>query len=980
MAPMLPPCPRFLPSLVAALTVGPAFLSAQTVVSSDALSDGLTPTARAQIQALLDEKAARSPAQQKLDSRLIYALKAQRGQPAARGVGELQIALTREEAAPERDDVAGPRNPVVSQRRVLMDIEGSIDHALLKAVGQAGGTVVSSTPQLGGMRAWLPLAAAEKIAMLKQVRWICPAREARTTGQAERARAGDSTTLAPLRTALESARAQVAARRAARSVPGAQPEAGSVVSEAVKVHRADSPAVAALAFGGLKIGVLSDSIDNGSGAYDSSRMSGNVSRVTVLPGQAGTGAGEGLAMCEVIYDMVPGAQLYFASAFNGPQQFAQNILDLRAAGCQVIVDDVSYFYESPFYSDVIERAVDQVVADGAIYFSSAGNQGNRRFNSATVWEGDFVDGGPVSAPLTGTGRVNQFPAQPDAGIATPQNYAQFPLVAPTANGDRNGQLSWSDPGQGSTNDYDLFYLNETGTTVLAASTNVQNGTQDPYESTGTLTPAPYVGKRFVIVKSASAQARFLHLNLLDGFIRPFTGGRVRGHNSPGTGFSVAAAAAAGAFTTTYGNPPAPVFGGPFPNPYSSTDRVEPFTTEGPRRVFYNNTGTVGAPVFVPITPGNFLSTGGTVRQKPDFTAADGTETSVPGFQPFYGTSCAAPNAAAIGAMVLARNPVLTPAQVATALNGSAIDVEVAGTDPVAGRGIIMADTALVNVSAAAGVAYKGLRIVSPDGNGKIDRNEVNQVFVALQNPSGSTDATGVTATLSTATAGVTVTSGTATFPALPRGGAAAEAAQPFLVQTAPDFVCGTPVTFTVTANAGSSASFTRQVTLPTNYAVDANVQRFDTAFPAGTSIPDNNAAGISVPFTVSGFTGRVGKVKVSVYCNNSTYIGDLVLDLIAPNGTTVRLSANVGSTTASLGSGTSDAQRCTFDDDAAVLISDAAPPFAGSFRPSEPLTRFVNLDSSVANGVWTLRIADVGPADVSQFQVASIFLQAIACP
>ena len=971
---MFPPRFRLLPSLVAALTVGPAIISAQTIVSSDALPDGLDPSARSQIQALLDDKATRNPAQQKLDSRLIYALRAERGQPAAKGVATLQTSLTREPAAASRD-AAGDRGA-----RVLMDIEGTIDHALLKAITQAGGTVVSSTPTLGGMRAWMPLAAAEAIASLRQVRWISPAREARTTGQAERARAGDSAALATFRTALENARAQIAARRAARSVPGAQPEAGSVVSEAVKVHRADSPAVAALAFGGLKIGVLSDSIDNGAGAYDSSRMSGDVSRVTVLPGQAGTGAGEGLAMCEVIYDMVPGAQLYFASAFNGPQQFAQNILDLRAAGCQVIVDDVFYFFESPFYSDVVERAVDQVVADGAIYFSSAGNQGNRRFNSATVWEGDFTDGGPVAAPLTGTGRVHQFPAQPEAGIAAPQNYARFPLVAPTAGGDRNGQLSWSDPGQGSTNDYDLFYLNETGTTVLAASTNIQNGTQDPYESTGTLTPAPYVGKRFVIVKSAAAQPRYLHLNLLDGFVLPFTGGRTRGHSSSRDGFGVAAAPAAGAFGATYGNPPTPVFGGPFPNPYSASSRVEPFSSEGPRRVFYNNTGTVGAPNFVPITPGNFLSTGGTVRQKPDFTAADGTITTVPGFEPFYGTSCAAPNAAAIGAMVLARNPTLSPAQVATALNASAIDIEAAGIDPTAGRGVIMADTALVGVKAAPGVAYKGLRVVSPDGNGKIDRNEVNQVFVILQNPSGSADATGVTATLSTATPGVTVTSGTATFPALPRGGAAAESSQPFLVQTAADFVCGTPIAFTVTANASSGATFTRQVTVPTNYAVAANVQRFDTAFPAGTTIPDNNATGISVPFTVAGFTGRVGKVKVSVYCNNSTFIGDLVLDLIAPNGATVRVSANVGSATASLGSGTADAQRCTFDDDATVLISDASPPFAGSFKPTEPLTKFLNLDASVANGVWTLRIADVGPADVSQFQVASIFLQAIACP
>ena len=45
-----------------------------------------------------------------------------------------------------------------------------------------------------------------------------------------------------------------------------------------------------------------------------------------------------------------------------------------------------------------------------------------------------------------------------------------------------------------------------------------------------------------------------------------------------------------------------------------------------------------------------------VRKKPDITAADGVSTSVPGFAPFFGTSPAAPRAAAIAALVLSGNP------------------------------------------------------------------------------------------------------------------------------------------------------------------------------------------------------------------------------------------------------------------------------------------------------------------------------------
>ena len=51
----------------------------------------------------------------------------------------------------------------------------------------------------------------------------------------------------------------------------------------------------------------------------------------------------------------------------------------------------------------------------------------------------------------------------------------------------------------------------------------------------------------------------------------------------------------------------------------------------------------GAEVLSPMVP-----RGGSVRQKPDIAAADGVSTAVPGFSSFYGTSAAAPQAAAIG--------------------------------------------------------------------------------------------------------------------------------------------------------------------------------------------------------------------------------------------------------------------------------------------------------------------------------------------
>jgi hypothetical protein len=44
-------------------------------------------------------------------------------------------------------------------------------------------------------------------------------------------------------------------------------------------------------------------------------------------------------------------------------------------------------------------------------------------------------------------------------------------------------------------------------------------------------------------------------------------------------------------------------------------------------------------------------------------------------------------------------------------------------------------------------------------------------------------------------------------------------------------------------------------------------------------IPDDNAAGVNFSFPVTGLANSVGKVTISAYANNSTFIGDLVLTL-----------------------------------------------------------------------------------------------------
>ena len=128
--------------------------------------------------------------------------------------------------------------------------------------------------------------------------------------------------------------------------------------------------------------------------------------------------------------------------------------------------------------------------------------------------------------------------------------------------------------------------------------------------------------------------------------------------------------------------------------------VELFSSDGPRRIFFEANGT-------PLTPGNFSSTGGTVRNKPDVAAADGVLTATPGFEiltgarvprfntrAFFGTSAAAPHAAAIGILMKEVRPALTEDQARGVFVRTALDIEAAGPDRDSGLGIIDAVLAL----------------------------------------------------------------------------------------------------------------------------------------------------------------------------------------------------------------------------------------------------------------------------------------------
>ena len=434
---------------------------------------------------------------------------------------------------------------------------------------------------------------------------------------------------------------------------------GSVNSQGDTTHRAGQARANTGVNGyGVMVGVLSDSIDDNVGSLQRSINSGNLNPndTYVLQGQAGQGIAEGLAMMEIVHDLAPGATLVFATGSSGDAQMAKNIRDLASAGCRIIIDDISYLNESPFQDGTISRAVNDVSAAGVLFFSSAANSGNVLTGNSGTWEGNFKAGGANKF-----GQFHLF--RPGVALNTVTQAASAPTF-----------LFWADPLKGSNNDYDLVVYSKDGE-VVGISNNVQNGTQDPIELV-----FPKKGESLAIYKY-SGQNRYLHLTTNRGRLAVGTGGNTKGHNASGApnAFCVAAAPAAN------GTP-----SGPFPGAFHSGSKIENFSSDGFRRIFFKPNGA-------PITPGNFSASGGKLLLKPDITAADGVSTTLPpdsGLNPFFGTSAAAPHAGAIAALVLSRRPNASPADVRRALNASAVDILGSGIDRTSGRGIIMAPRAV----------------------------------------------------------------------------------------------------------------------------------------------------------------------------------------------------------------------------------------------------------------------------------------------
>lgn len=927
---------------------GPTKQRATTVAQTEDTDEPeISEQAKRQIEALLAQKRSRTPEQEKMDPNLLVT------------VQQAQKAGT------EQVPAVATNIQLDERRRALVDIRGNVTTDVLQKIEQVGGEVIFSSAPDQSIRARVPLRNLEEIAGMSDVTYIEAAVEAATHREGNRPLASSPANRRPPSGQSLNSVARLKAKLAdALAVRGSSKMmvrqdqdtnaivTGPPVSQGDRAHQADTVRdVFGFDGTGVRIGVLSDSVRFLAQSQASKNLPPDV---TVIPGQGGstTSGGEGTAMLEIVHDLAPGAKLFFATAFNSDASFANNIRRLRFEyRCDIIVDDVFYFNEHPFQDALIARAVNDVTADGALYFSSAGNEGNLNDGTSGVWEGDYVEGGSLTnLPESTSYKIHGYGDRLITNrirSTSPYGYALF----------------WADPWGRSNNDYDLFILDSTMSRVKGFSIGTQSGTQNPYEF---ISPANIVaGDRIVIANYRGAQPRALHLNAMRGQLAINSRGQTRGHSSAAGAFSVAAVNAAtangGAFVGGNSNP------------------VETFSADGPRRIFFNPDGTS-------IVPGNFLfaTNGGTLRDKPDIAAADGVSTSVPvsGLSTFFGTSAAAPHAAAVAALLKSAAPTLTSAQIRSILTSTALDIGPLGWDRTAGIGIVTALGSYLAYAPSPLLQFRGVEILSVTGDSDrfVEPGETASLSVIFFN-GGNAAATGLKIKLTALTPGVTVLADESDYFQIAAGKAGANLS-PFRFRLAETVACGARLDFTANVSAAGVKPQTIKFSIQTGQP--GSIARTTTYAGPPVSIPDGSATGVSVRLPISGLANNISKVSFRINGDNCgiatgaglqhAFVGDLTLRLISPAGTVVTLMSAPGG---NLNYGQNFCNTL-LDDSATNSIQNITPAlnYTGTFRPASPLAAFIGEN---ANGNWTLQLIDSTQPDAGILRSFSILITTYDC-
>lgn len=239
-------------------------------------------------------------------------------------------------------------------------------------------------------------------------------------------------------------------------------------------------------------------------------------------------------------------------------------------------------------------------------------------------------------------------------------------------------------------------------------------------------------------------------------------------------------------------------------------------------------------------------------------------------------------------------------------------------------------------------------------NGAIDPTENVRVKFALQNIGGA-DTGDLEATL-LAGGGVTKPKGHERYGLVAAGGSPVEREFEFTA----DATCGGTLTATLQLRDSRTGEDLGTASFPFTIGVLSPVATPAAASTGNITTPIADLATEIVPINVTA-AGEIVDIDVRIRANH-TFDADVGFLLISPDGTTVDLSSGNGGSGDNYGAGAADCsgQPTVFDDAAPNPIVGATAPFAASFRPEQPLSRFAGHS---AQGTWRLQVTDSAGLD-----------------
>ena len=420
----------------------------------------------------------------------------------------------------------------------------------------------------------------------------------------------------------------------------------------------DVPAAQALGLdgSGILVGVISGNF-NSLGGMAQDILNGDLPADTsILSDTSGIGSDEGREMAQLIHKAAPGASIIFADDMDGYAGMARNIKLMVDKGARVIVDDVE-FLDEPFWQpgDVLDQAIADATQKGVVFLTAAGNSGKAYYSHEFRLTTADLPGG------IGTANAYDF----SLGNGSRQ-YLQ--RIEVTGSGADTFALQWDEPVGKATYHLTLHLLRKEtdGTyTEVGHSQQLTNGVA------GQLTYFSGTGDFYIAITGDDPAAHGVLKYKINNNGKSVTihddnaakgAGDISGHRLNPDEITVG----------EVGYQDTPAFG------HTGALVNSPSSDLGPGQYLFNAAGDR-------LTDPPKLG-------KPDITGAVGSGTDVSGvLNGFSGTSAAAPNVAAVVAMMLQANSKLTTAEIKAALQQSALPME----GRAAGSGLVQAPGAVL---------------------------------------------------------------------------------------------------------------------------------------------------------------------------------------------------------------------------------------------------------------------------------------------